>query len=63
MFPFRNPWKHQNTKGFLGFQGTQNRKIGQKWVKLGEGVSISEKFGYIPYLDKSFMIAERKNVI
>ena len=60
MFPFCTSWKHQNTKGFLGFQGVQNRSFGQKWVKLGGGVIISEKFGYIPHLDKLFIIAKRK---
>ena len=61
MLPFLYPLKTpENQKFFWCFQGVKNGNIRQNWVKFGEDVSISEKFGSVPHLDESFIITNRK---
>ena len=64
MLPFLYPLKiPENQKFFWRFQGVKNGNIRQKWVKFGEDVSISEKFGSALHLDESFIVTNRKKYV
>ena len=54
------PENTRKPKVFCYFQEIKNESIGQKLVKLGENVSISEKFGCVPHLGKLFIITNSK---
>ena len=41
-------------------RGIQNVNIAQKWVNLGEGIGVSEKFESFPYLVKSFLTTKKQ---
>ena len=56
---FVPPENTRTPKVFWYFQGIKNGNISQKRVKLGESVSISEKCGYVPSLNESFIITNR----
>ena len=57
---FVTPENTRKAKVFCYFQGIKNENIGQKLVKLGESVSISEKCGSVPHLGKLFIITNSK---
>ena len=59
---FVAPENIKKVKVFFYFQGVKNGNIGQKWIKLAEDASISEKFVSVPHLDKLFIITNRKKI-